>query len=458
MRRVSLALTGRLPTREEAEQFLADLDSDKRIRLVDRLVESDAFNDYWTYRFAALLRIRALPNERAAARVYHNWLREQIRSNAPLDQVARELLTATGDSHVVGPANFARMSSDARAEAELVSQVFLGARLQCANCHNHPLDRWTQDDYHGLAAIFAKVERGQNVMRTARGAVTNPRTGEPAVPKLPGERSFEADEVADYRVEFADWLTQPNNPHFARAIVNRLWRAMFGRGLVVPVDDLRATNPATHPELLDKLAADFVEHGYDFRHTLRLIALSETFRRDGSTSTVAPPAFVDDRYYSQALRQPLEAEVLADAIADVTGVFDAYGEEPAGTRAVSLFDPATPAVSLDILGRCSREASCEGTGVNGGGLATRLHQLNGELVNRKIAAVDGRLHRHVASGSSNRAIIDDFYLRALSRWPNQDERVYWERELAGADERERTRRLEDFVWSLLNCDEFTTNH
>ncbi len=458
LRRVSLALTGKLPTRKEVEQYLADHTSHKRDRLVDRLIASDAFTDYWTYRFASLLRIRALPNDRVGAKVYHNWLRAQIRSHAPLDQIARELLTAAGDSHVVGSANFARMSTDARAEAELVSQVFLGARLQCANCHNHPLDRWTQDDYHGLAAIFAKVERGQNVTLTSRGAVTNPRTGEPAIPKLPGDRNVDADESGDYRVQFAGWLTSPDNRYFARAMVNRLWRAMFGRGLVEPIDDLRDTNPATHPELLDKLAADFVEHGYNFRHTLRRIALSETYRRGAPARAFVDSEFVDDRFYSQALRRPLEPEVLADAIADVTGVFDTYGDEPNGTRAVALFDPATPSASLDILGRCSRENGCEGSTVIGRGLPAKLHQINGEIVNRKIVSTEGRLHAHISSGSTNQAIIDDFYLRALSRQLSDDERKYWEKEFAGANGRERALQLEDFVWSLLNCDEFTTNH
>jgi hypothetical protein len=288
--------------------------------------------------------------------------------------------------------------------------------------------------------------------------VTNPRTGEPAIPKLPGDRNVDADESGDYRVQFAGWLTSPDNRYFARAMVNRLWRAMFGRGLVEPIDDLRDTNPATHPELLDKLAADFVEHGYNFRHTLRRIALSETYRRGAPARAFVDSEFVDDRFYSQALRRPLEPEVLADAIADVTGVFDTYGDEPNGTRAVALFDPATPSASLDILGRCSRENGCEGSTVIGRGLPAKLHQINGEIVNRKIVSTEGRLHAHISSGSTNQAIIDDFYLRALSRQPSDDERKYWEKEFAGANGRERALQLEDFVWSLLNCDEFTTNH
>jgi hypothetical protein len=455
LRRVCLSLTGTLPTRDEVEGFLIDRTADKRSRLVERLLASDEFVEYWTFRFATFLRIRALPNERVAARVYHDWLREQIRASTPWNQIAHELLAATGDSHVVGPANFARMASDARAQAELVSQVFLGARLQCANCHNHPLDRWTQDDYHGLAAVFSRLERGRYVALTARGGVTNLRTGEPAVPKLPGGRFLDAN--GDCRVEFADWLMQPENPYFARAIVNRLWQAMFGRGLVEPIDDLRSTNPATHPQLLDRLAADFVAHGYDLRHTLRLIALSETFQRGEATNAAGDIASADDRFYSQALRRPLEPEVFADAICHVTGVPDQYGEEPIGTRAISLFDPATPAISLDILGRCSRVASCEQSAI-GGGLPARLHRLNGELINAKVTASTGRLHQRIAAGTSDRTIVDDFYLRALSRWPSDDEQEFWQRELSGIEQAERTERLEDFVWSLLNCDEFTTNH
>jgi hypothetical protein len=420
------------------------------------LLASDDFVAFWTFRFATLLRIRALPNDREGARVYHSWLREQIRGHEPWDRMARTLVTAVGDSHVVGPANFARMTADARSQAELVSRVFLGTRLQCANCHNHPLDRWTQDDYHGLAAVFARVERGQMVTLGARGAVTNPRTGEPALPKLPGDQYLDARE-GDHRVAFAEWLSNPENPYFARAIVNRLWAAMFGRGLVEPVDDLRTTNPATHPELLDKLAADFVAHRYDFRHTLRLIASSETFQRAAELNERVDISQADDRFYSCYPHHPFGAEVLADAIAMVTGVSDKYGDEALGTRAIALFDPATTSASLDILGRCSRTESCEGMELSGG-LAARLHLLNGDVINRKVSTADWRLQHLRDAGSSDRAIVEDFYLRALSRWPSPYELDYWLRELKDADDNERKQRLEDFVWSLLNCDEFTTNH
>jgi hypothetical protein len=451
LRRVRLDLTGMLPEPSEVEAYVADRAPDKRVKLVDRLLASDPFVDYWTLRLATLLRVRTLPNESQGARAYHDWLRVQVRKGAPLDAVARTLLTATGDSHLIGPANFARMVNDPRAQAELVSQVFLGVRLQCANCHNHPLDRWTQDDYHGLAAVFSRLERGREVKVAARGGVTNLRTGEPAIPRIPGERYL--DPAADGRVEFAAWLTDSGNPYFARATVNRLWRAMFGRGLVDPADDLRDTNPATHPELLERLATDFASHGYDIRHTLRLIALSETYGR----STVASAGnAADDRFYSHALRRPLDAEVLVDAIADVTGVFDRYGEEQVGTRAVALFDPAAPAPSLDILGRCSRSAPCEGTAA-AGGLPARLHLLNGELVNRKVAASDGRLHRLIAAGRTSAEIVAELHFRALGRQPTTIELEGWLKRLDEVGPSERTAWLEDFLWSLLNCREFITN-
>lgn len=450
LRRVRLDLTGTLPTPEEIESFLVDRSINKRIQLVDSLLKGEGFVDFWTFRLATHFRIRPQPNDKDGAKAFHAWVREQVRTGAPFDDTARALLTATGDSHVVGPANFARLAGDARGQAELVSQIFLGVRLQCANCHNHPLDRWTQDDYHGLAAVFARLERGRIVQVVSRGGVTNPRTGEPAVPRIPGDRDL--GEAGDGRESFADWLVAPGNRHFARATINRLWRAMFGRGLVDPTDDLRDTNPATHPELLDRLAADFVAHGYDIRHTLRLIAMSEAYGRSAETNAVSK---ADDRYYSLAYRRALEPEVLADAIADVTGVADRYGDNPPGTRAIALVDVTAPARSLDVLGRCSRAASCEGETASGG-LPAKLHLLNGELVNGKVSSREGRLHKLVKAGKSDSEIVAEFYLRSLGRSPTKAEGDFWQKRFA-ADGTKRTETLEDFLWSLLNSGEFTAN-
>ncbi len=386
LRRVRLDLTGRLPTPEEVQDFLANPSVEKRPRLVDRLLQSEEFADYWAYQFSVLLQVRSRGGEPEIARTFHAWLRDLIRSGTPLDDAARVLLTAEGDSHEFGPANFYRVVDSARSQAEYVGRVFMGVRIGCANCHNHPLDRWTQDDYHGLAAVFARIDRGRHVRVLPRGEVTHPNTGEPALPRLPGGRTLDPND--DPRHPLADWLTANENPYFARAIVNRLWASMFGRGLVEPVDDLRATNPATHPDLLDALADDFVAHGYDLRHTLRQIATSATYARGGAL----PANEIDDRFYSHALARPLAAEVLADALADVTGISDRYGDLPEGTRAVALPDASIPAESLDILGRCSRNDPCSGSGQgDGGGLAATLHRLNGPLINRKIADSHGRL-------------------------------------------------------------------
>ena len=455
LRRVTLDLTGRLPVPDTVATFLTDPDPKKRETLVDTLLQSAEFNEYWTLQLAKLLRIGAQERNTQGAFVYHQWLSEQIREGVGYDQVARSVILATGDSHEVGPANFYRTVNGPREQAEFMSELFMGTRLRCANCHNHPLDKWTQDDYHGLAAIFAKIEGDQIVKVKPSGEVIHPATREKAVPRIPGDRFLPAD-VADGRVELADWLTGSDNPYFAKAIVNRLWRAMMGRGLVEPVDDFRSTNPATHPELLTTLADDFVAHGYDLRRTLRRIALSATYARSANT---LPQNATDDRFYSHALQKPLEPEVLADAISDVLGVPDIYGNEPEGTRAVSLFDPNTESDALDILGRCGRETSCENSTAAIDGLQRKLHLFNGDLLNARIGVPDSRLDRLMSIGRSPMEIVNEFYLAALGRHPTDTEQQFWKQHIDVKTSANSQRAiLEDMVWSLLTCNEFVTNH
>jgi len=461
LRRVTLDLTGRLPSPNDVKTFLADNRKDKRERLVDRLLKSDAFVDYWAFRFAKLLRIRSQPKDAQGAAAYNRWLREQLRRGTPYTEWARTLMTATGDSHKFGPANFYRTTSGPRAQAEFASELFMGVRLRCANCHNHPLDRWTQDDYHGFAALFAKVKSGRVVSLGTRGEVTHPRTGEPARPRIPGVRFVpQSGRQSDGRKVFADWLTQPGNPFFAKAIVNRLWKAMMGRGLVEPVDDLRATNPATHPELLTRLAEDFEKHGYDLRHTLRRIAMSAAYSRsrvpvhDESTglSNVS-----DDRYYSRRVVRELEPEILVDAVCDVTGVPEKFDGLASGIRAVNVFDGRASSEALDILGRCDRSGSCESGGNSGGGLTAKLHWINGKFLNAKIAEKSGRLHQLINGGKADAEIVETFYLLALSRKPSAKERRFWAARFRKAGTSQtRTELLEDFLWSLLSCREFRT--
>ena len=452
LRRVSLHLTGRLPHPDAVRDYLADTDPDKFSKLVDRLLDSPEFVEYWTYWLGKLLRIRPQPTNLPATKAFYGWVRKQWEQRVGWDRVATALLLAEGDTHVNGPANFYLVAGDARAQAEYASELLMGVRLSCANCHNHPLDRWTQDDYHGLAAIFARMERGREVRLTARGEVIHPVTGDAAVARIPGEQ-FLAHE-ADARRELAQWLTSDSNPYFARAMVNRIWKALMGRGIVEPTDDLRATNPATHPELLHRLANEFAANSYSFRHTLHTIVTSAAYAR---SSRATGDNEGDLHFYAHALATPLEAEVLADAIADVTAVAEPYGDQPLGTRAITLFTPPE-SEALEILGRCDRAAGCESGTSSAVGLATKLHLLNGPLLNRRLRDEQGRLNQLLESGAGTARIIEEFYVSALGRFPGSDKRSYWIEQLeTGEAPLDRT-ALEDFVWGLLNSEEFLTNH
>ena len=449
LRRVTLDLVGRLPSPEEVTEFLADPNPEKRSRKIDALLDSPEYVTFWRYRVAKWLRLAMPGGDRPAAEAMFAWLEAKVRDDAPWDATARELIAATGDSHRYGPAGFHRLVSDARQEAELVSETMMGVRLRCANCHNHPLDRWTQDDYHGLAAVFATLDRGREVAENPLGSVSHPRTEEAAVASLPGVEPGTREPVS--REEFAKWLTGADNPYFRRAMVNRLWQAMMGRGLVEPVDDLRATNPASHPELLERLADEFSAEGYRIKPMLRLLARSATYQRGE-----APEAAEGNRFYTHAARRPLDAEVAADAIAEVTGIPESYARHPVGTRAIELVDPNVASEGLDLLGRCVRGGGCTEEVARGAdGLAERLHLLNGPLLNQKLRSSESRLRKLIAAGKSDGELVEEFYVRAFARRPSEEELQWWTEQLAGED---RESRLEDFVWSLLNSSEFLSNH
>ncbi len=461
IRRVTLDLTGRLPDPETVKAFIKrenespNAIADHRKKLVDQLLDSDEFVDYWTFRLAELLRVGGSTGRIEQAGVFHSWLREQIRQATPLDQMARELLMANGDPLKHGPASFYLVAGDARGQAEYVSQAFLGVRLRCANCHNHPLDRWTQDDYHGFAAVFARVERNPIVQQKSFGNVIHPKTGEPATPRIPGTRDIAGD--GDLRIPVAEWMTDPQNPYFSRAIVNRLWQAMMGRGLVHPTDDLSQTNPATHPELLNKLASDFIENGFDLRHTLRQIALSRAYQRSSQPVGIN---HLDDRFYSRQTVRPLSAEVLADAWCDVTGVSENYPNTSPGTRAIQLVSPRIASRSLDVLGRCPRGGECENASTSEvtANLATTLHILNGEILNDKLTSPTGRLQSLLSTKATDVEILSEFYLRALARLPSEQEMAFWRKEFQANPKPEQRRELlEDVLWSLLTSKQFTAN-
>ncbi|MCA9223671.1 MAG: DUF1553 domain-containing protein, partial [Planctomycetales bacterium] len=419
---------------------------------VDRLLSSETFTDYWTYRLAGWLRLRAPGGDTLAADAIHRWLRQQIADDVGLDEIARRLLTAMGDTHSVGPAVFHRLAGDPREAAELASETLLGIRLRCVNCHDHPLDRWTQDDYHGLAALFARIERGRIVRRLDRGDVIHPVTQQPALPRTPGGEPLDAETAGPE--PFADWIVAADNPYFAKTQVNRVWQAMMGRGLIEPFDDVRDTNPPTHPRLLDSLAEDFRRDGYRLRPTIRAIALSATYRR---SSRPHHGNGFDERFYSHALERPMTAEIYLDAICDVTGVREMFDAQANDVRAVQLASPNVASTALDILGRCSREQSCESGSSNGGGMAAQLHLLNGELLNRRLLDEQGWLHTQLDRDLPG--VVEATYLRCFGREPADRERAFWVNELAGADGRRPSpEKLADFFWSILVSREFATNH
>lgn len=447
VRRLYLDLIGTLPEPDEVSAYLGDNRADKYARLVERLFQRPEFVDYWSYQWGDLLRIESGRLQPQGVAAFHQWVRKQVAGNTPLDRMAREMLLAVGDGHASGPVNFSRVPADAQAQAEYVSQTLLGVRLQCANCHNHPLDRWTQDDYHGLAAVFAKLGRGQTISVKAGGEVIHPRTSQAAKARLPGGPWL--DGKADPRTALADWITARDNPFFARAAVNRLWKALMGRGLVEPVDDHRATNPATHPELLSQLASDFSANGFDMRRTIKQIVLSEAYRR---SAVVTPGQYADDRFYSRYLTRPLPPVVLLDAVARVTGVPDVVGE-----RAIALGDARVASEALDLLGRCNR-TDCATGGNRAGSLPLVLHKINGGWLNDKIAHPRGRLRQLLAAGKDHAAIVAELYRLALGREPSAVEAEHWAKRIGALPASERGAALEDFAWALLNATEFTTNH
>jgi hypothetical protein len=455
LRRVTLDLTGRLPTSERIREYLADDSENKFAGEVNRLLASREYAEYWTYKFARWLQVQAFPNDAEGTKTYHAWLRQQIEGGRPVHEWMAELITADGDSHEHGPANFHRSAADARGEAEHLTESLLGIRLRCANCHNHPLDRWTQDDYHGLAAIFARLERGPKVRLKTSGEVLHPATGEAAVPRIPGERDLPAE--GDGRPDLAQWLASPGNRRLATAQVNRLWQAMFGRGLIEPVDDLRDTNPATHPELLARLADDFVASGYRLRHTLRLLALSAAYQRSSQPLPAAPR---EGRFYAHSLVRPLPPEVLLDAVSDVLGVPLAFDEVPPGTRAIGLYSPHLARSVLGPLAGCGRAGECPSGSPPAASLdqlAVQLHWINGPLLNERLANSSSVLARLASDAGAQdvRPTIDAFYLRILARYPTEAERKFWQKELEGG---QFASRWQDFAWTLLSTRDFVANH
>jgi hypothetical protein len=453
LRRVYLDVTGRLPSSGEVRSFLKESEpAVKRERVIDELLAREEFNDFWTLKLADLLLVNSKRLGEGPAKVYHAWLRSQISQNVRLDRLVSELLTATGDAGRFGPANFYRLNKDPRDMGEFVSRTFLGVQVACARCHAHPFAGWTQNDYHRFAAYFARIDGdGSRVYVKDRGEVQHPKTNKDLKPKPLGGPEPEMDAQSDRRVALADWLTSPKNPMFSRALVNRVWKHLMGRGIIEPVDDVRVSNPPSNPALLEALAADFAAHDFNLRWLVRTIVNSRTYQLSSRASAAN---LRDDRFFSHAYLKPLSAQVLADGIAQATEVANRYPNYPPGTWAAQLADAQTPSYTLDVFGRCPREASCETPGRFGGGLSQALHLINGSAVNSQIKG--GIVNRLLIQFPSDGVIVDELYLTTLSRFPSPNESAFCQQALAQTGAKQNT--LEDLLWALLNSREFAYNH
>jgi hypothetical protein len=461
-RRAFLDVIGRLPTPAETRAFLADADPKKREKLIDRLLARPEYADFWANKWADLLR----PNPyRVGIKAVFNldaWLREAFRKNQPYDQFVRELLTAQGSTFRNGAVVVFRDRREPDEIATMVSQLFLGVRLECAKCHTHPSEVWTQQDFYGFAAFFARVGHkgtglsppisgGEEVFFVKEsGTVKHPLTGEALPPTPLLGKSLDVAADRDPRAALADWATSPDNPYFAKVIVNRVWADLMGRGLVDPVDDLRATNPPTNGPLLDALAADFKANGYDLKKLVRAIVTSHVY---GLSSLPGDRNVGDTRNYSRHYRQRLRAEVLLDAVTDVTGVPERFEGMPPGSRAVEAWTVRFPSAFLDSFGRPdpNQDPPCERTPDTTAVQA--LHLMNAPNLHRKVTADDGRAAALAASKKTAAEIVDELYLLTYCRVPTAEERAACVArfEKQGANRREA---VEDLMWALVNTPEF----
>jgi len=460
VRRVYLDVIGMLPDPGESKAFLADTDPAKRAKLIDTLLERPEFAEFWALKWGDLLRVRNIKVSVGGVHKFNRWLVAAWRDNMPYDEFARQLLTAEGSTYVNPPANYFRTATETNDCTETTSQLFLGIRIQCAKCHNHPFERWSQDNYYGIGAFFNRVQRkaGSNpeeqVIWVARaGEVTQPRTGRQMKPWLPLKGDAELPGEDDRRQAFVDWLIKPENPFFAKVEVNRLWGHLFGRGIVEPVDDFRDSNPPSSASLIAALADDFAKNGYDRKRVIRTMLNSRTYqlssRKNEFNST-------DVKYFSHANTRLLSAEQLLDAICRVTSISEKFAGLPAGTRATQLPSPDVESDFLKVFGQPARETACQCERSTDSNLSQALQMINGPLVHSKVRDDKNRLRSLVTAGKSNEEIVSELYLAALCRQPSDPELAAATKHIANAGD--RLRGLEDVCWAVLNANEFLFQH
>lgn len=463
LRRVTLDIAGRLPTLPESDEFLADSSSDKRGRLIDRLLQSEDYADYFANKWNAILRNRRTGGEIRFANVaFHQWIRDNIAANTRYDRFVRSIVAASGSVASHPPVAWYQQVPDTNQRIEDAAQLFLGQRIQCARCHHHPYEKWSQADYAKMAAFFSLVSKksggdpGEPIFfaRLGNPSARHPKTGQSLPPA-----GLSSDEVAvsttdDPRGQFADWMTDPKNPFFAKSLVNRYWKHFMGRGLVEPEDDLRVTNPPSNPELMDALADQFVKSGFDLRALISLITRSQTYQlqSDASDQNIG-----DRRSYSRFYPKRLQAEVLLDAIDVVTGVPSRFAGLPSGVRAVALPDNGFDSYFLNVFGRSAATTACECERSQEPDLAQNLHLLNSQEMQDKLSAEIGTAAKLAASdGLANDVKVQRLYRIALSRTATDLELKATLSYLAGKENQKEA--FEDVVWSLINSKEFLFNH
>jgi hypothetical protein len=459
LRRVYLDIIGTMPTADEARKFLADTRVDKRAKLVEELLRRPEFADYWALKWTDLLRVdrQALGHQNAYA--FYQWIRESYAAGKPLDQFAREIVTAEGPLANTGPANFYKVVSKPGEMASSLSQVFLGIRIACAECHHHPFDRWSQTDYFGMQSFFTPVgvrnsPQGEILLATGDPTTTHPRSGDKIFAHALGMPEPKASLIGERRFELANWMTARENPYFARNLANRIWAHFLGRGLVEPVDDVRATNPPTNPELLDALAKKLVEFQFDMRKLIQAITASRVYQTSSAANATNER---DEQNYSRALFRPLEAEVLLDMVCQATGVPEKFQGVPAGVRAIQLWDSKVSHYFLKQFGRPMRVSSCECERHHEPGVAQVLHFLNSPEIQAKLSHEDGTVTRLVHQYADDGRLTEEFYLRCFGRFPTADEKCSAVSYLAKKKD-QRRQAAEDLMWSLLNSLEFRFNH
>lgn len=464
LRRVYLDLIGLLPTPEEVRAFVTDSSPDKRLSVVDKLLERPEYVDLWTLRYSDLLRVhtRFLGDKGVAS--FRGWIRQSVRDNKPLDQWVKELVVSQGNLFTNGPVAFYFVDEKPEELAETTAQVFLGIRLQCTKCHHHPNEVWSQNDYYGLAAFFTRLEKkdtndqgrfgGSRSLRPVEKDMPNRQLTMAAKPKVLGrDVPAELTSPADIRRDLATWLTARDNPFLARNFANRYWAWLIGRGLVEPVDDMRATNPPSHPELLSYLEREFIEHNYDPKHLIRLICKSAVYQR---AAELTPARDQDGMLLTHRVPRRLPAEVFLDVINQACGTNEGFTGLPETVRAAELPDPTVPSHFLTTFGRPIRNSPCECARGSQPDLSQALLLLNSPTLHGKLTHAEGRLTKLLAAGKNDDELTDDLYLATLSRLPTSEERQTIRELLATAPAKLEV--WQDVLWTLLNSAEFAFQH